>query len=139
MRRILRGSGRGRGTGMTNCRGRGTGSTGRKQFELALDPETAQAYHDETLPEEGFKDAHFCSMCGPKFCSMNISRRWRSSRRRTREANITLRQLFVKALESHLEQRPQKTRKTPPLIRGKRTAPAVRLLTPEEVDEAMFG
>ncbi|MBL8293457.1 MAG: phosphomethylpyrimidine synthase ThiC [Bryobacterales bacterium] len=45
----------------------------KKQFELALDPETAQAYHDETLPQEGFKDAHFCSMCGPKFCSMNIS------------------------------------------------------------------
>lgn len=44
-----------------------------KQFELALDPETARAYHDETLPQEGFKDAHFCSMCGPKFCSMNIS------------------------------------------------------------------
>ncbi|MEO8657874.1 MAG: phosphomethylpyrimidine synthase ThiC [Bryobacteraceae bacterium] len=44
-----------------------------KQFELSLDPETARAYHDETLPEEGFKDAHFCSMCGPKFCSMNIS------------------------------------------------------------------
>jgi phosphomethylpyrimidine synthase len=44
-----------------------------KQFELALDPETARAYHDETLPAEGFKDAHFCSMCGPKFCSMNIS------------------------------------------------------------------
>src|SRR6516162_8526757 len=45
----------------------------KKQFELSLDPETAQAYHDETLPEEGFKDAAFCSMCGPKFCSMNIS------------------------------------------------------------------
>src|SRR5450759_4666351 len=45
----------------------------RRQFELSLDPETARAYHDETLPEEGFKDAHFCSMCGPKFCSMNIS------------------------------------------------------------------
>src|ERR1700691_1285002 len=44
-----------------------------RQFELALDPETAQAYHDETLPEEGFKDAAFCSMCGPKFCSMNHS------------------------------------------------------------------
>lgn len=44
-----------------------------KQFELALDPETARAYHDETLPQEGFKEAHFCSMCGPKFCSMNIS------------------------------------------------------------------
>ncbi len=44
-----------------------------RQFELALDPETARAMHDETLPEEGFKDAHFCSMCGPKFCSMNMS------------------------------------------------------------------
>ncbi len=45
----------------------------RKQFDLSLDPETAEAMHDETLPEDGFKDAHFCSMCGPKFCSMNIS------------------------------------------------------------------
>src|SRR5579871_6261888 len=45
----------------------------RKQFELSLDPETAEAMHDETLPEEGFKDAAFCSMCGPKFCSMNHS------------------------------------------------------------------
>ena len=45
----------------------------KKQFELSLDPETARAYHDETLPEEGFKDAAFCSMCGPKFCSMNHS------------------------------------------------------------------
>jgi phosphomethylpyrimidine synthase len=45
----------------------------KRQFELSLDPETARAMHDETLPEEGFKDAHFCSMCGPKFCSMNIS------------------------------------------------------------------
>src|SRR3984957_8856877 len=45
----------------------------KEQFALSLDPETAQAMHDETLPEEGFKDAHFCSMCGPKFCSMNIS------------------------------------------------------------------
>jgi phosphomethylpyrimidine synthase len=44
-----------------------------KQFELSLDPETARSMHDETLPEDGFKDAHFCSMCGPKFCSMNIS------------------------------------------------------------------
>ena len=44
-----------------------------KQFELSLDPETGRAMHDETLPEEGFKDAAFCSMCGPKFCSMNHS------------------------------------------------------------------
>src|SRR5688572_17398276 len=43
-----------------------------RQFELSLDPEGARAMHDETLPQEGFKEAHFCSMCGPKFCSMNI-------------------------------------------------------------------
>jgi len=44
-----------------------------RQFALSLDPETARAYHDETLPDKGFKSAAFCSMCGPKFCSMNIS------------------------------------------------------------------
>jgi phosphomethylpyrimidine synthase len=43
------------------------------QFNLALDPETAQAFHDETLPKEGHKLAHFCSMCGPQFCSMKIT------------------------------------------------------------------
>ena len=43
------------------------------QFNLALDPVTARAFHDETLPAEGAKVAHFCSMCGPKFCSMKIS------------------------------------------------------------------
>jgi phosphomethylpyrimidine synthase len=43
------------------------------QFNLALDPETAREYHDETLPAEPAKTAHFCSMCGPKFCSMKIS------------------------------------------------------------------
>jgi phosphomethylpyrimidine synthase len=45
----------------------------RDQFNLSLDPETALAYHDETLPAEGAKVAHFCSMCGPKFCSMKIT------------------------------------------------------------------
>ena len=45
----------------------------RDQFNLALDPVTAAAYHDETLPAEGAKVAHFCSMCGPKFCSMEIT------------------------------------------------------------------
>jgi len=44
-----------------------------EQFRLALDPETARAFHDETLPQDGFKSAHFCSMCGPKYCSMGIS------------------------------------------------------------------
>ncbi|WP_321323290.1 phosphomethylpyrimidine synthase ThiC [uncultured Parasphingorhabdus sp.] len=45
----------------------------RDQFNLSLDPETAMQYHDQTLPAEGAKTAHFCSMCGPKFCSMKIS------------------------------------------------------------------
>ena len=43
------------------------------QFNLGLDPETARSYHDETLPKDSGKTAHFCSMCGPKFCSMKIS------------------------------------------------------------------
>jgi len=45
----------------------------RDQFNLSLDPETAESYHDQTLPAEGAKTAHFCSMCGPKFCSMKIT------------------------------------------------------------------
>jgi phosphomethylpyrimidine synthase len=45
----------------------------KKQFALSLDPETAQSMHDETLPQEAFKTAQFCSMCGPKFCSMKIN------------------------------------------------------------------
>lgn len=45
----------------------------RDQFNLSLDPDTAEQYHDQTLPAEGAKSAHFCSMCGPKFCSMKIS------------------------------------------------------------------
>ena len=45
----------------------------RDQFNLSLDPETAEQFHDQTLPAEGAKIAHFCSMCGPKFCSMKIS------------------------------------------------------------------
>ena len=45
----------------------------RDQFHLSLDPETAEEYHDQTLPAEGAKLAHFCSMCGPSFCSMKIT------------------------------------------------------------------
>jgi phosphomethylpyrimidine synthase len=44
-----------------------------EQFRLALDPDRAREYHDETLPQDTFKDAHFCSMCGPKYCSMKIT------------------------------------------------------------------
>ncbi|MBI4339001.1 MAG: phosphomethylpyrimidine synthase ThiC, partial [Chloroflexi bacterium] len=52
------------------------------QFNLALDPETARAYHDETLPAMGAKLAHFCSMCGPKFCAMKITQDVREYARR---------------------------------------------------------
>ena len=45
----------------------------RDRFNLSLDPDTAEEYHDQTLPAEGAKTAHFCSMCGPKFCSMKIT------------------------------------------------------------------
>ena len=47
------------------------------QFNLSLDPDTARSYHDETLPREAHKLAHFCSMCGPKFCSMEITQQVR--------------------------------------------------------------
>jgi phosphomethylpyrimidine synthase len=51
------------------------------QFNLGIDPETAREYHDETLPKEAMKTAHFCSMCGPKFCSMKISQDIRDAAR----------------------------------------------------------
>jgi len=50
----------------------------RDQFNLSLDPDTALKFHDQTLPAEGAKAAHFCSMCGPKFCSMNITQELRT-------------------------------------------------------------
>lgn len=57
----------------------------RRQFDLSLDPDTAQRMHDETLPEEYFKSAEFCSMCGPKFCSMQISQTVEEYNRKRRE------------------------------------------------------
>ncbi|MDA0902348.1 MAG: phosphomethylpyrimidine synthase ThiC [Proteobacteria bacterium] len=57
------------------------------QFNLALDPETAKSYHDETLPADGAKTAHFCSMCGPKFCSMKISQEVRDYAESEKEQN----------------------------------------------------
>lgn len=59
----------------------------RDQFNLSLDPERAMAFHDETLPAEGAKVAHFCSMCGPKFCSMKISQEVREFAQTQRELN----------------------------------------------------
>ncbi|WP_421091202.1 phosphomethylpyrimidine synthase ThiC [Pseudochrobactrum sp. MP213Fo] len=53
------------------------------QFNLSLDPETARSFHDETLPKEAHKTAHFCSMCGPKFCSMRISHDIRAEAQKT--------------------------------------------------------
>lgn len=55
------------------------------QFNLSLDPDTARKYHDETLPAEGAKIAHFCSMCGPKFCSMKITQEIRESAKKGME------------------------------------------------------
>ena len=60
----------------------------RDQFALALDPETAQLYHDETLPADGAKVAHFCSMCGPKFCSMKISQEVRDAAKGRNDSNF---------------------------------------------------
>jgi phosphomethylpyrimidine synthase len=51
------------------------------QFNLSLDPETACQFHDQTMPKEAHKLAHFCSMCGPKFCSMRISHELRAEAR----------------------------------------------------------
>jgi phosphomethylpyrimidine synthase len=61
----------------------------RDQFALALDSETAQAFHDETLPADGAKVAHFCSMCGPKFCSMKISQEVRDAARGSNDGMST--------------------------------------------------
>ncbi|MEW5963783.1 MAG: phosphomethylpyrimidine synthase ThiC [Pseudomonadota bacterium] len=60
------------------------------QFNLGLDPDTARAFHDETLPKEAMKVAHFCSMCGPKFCSMKITQDVRDYAARLNEAGVEL-------------------------------------------------
>ncbi|CAN5208243.1 phosphomethylpyrimidine synthase ThiC [soil metagenome] len=59
------------------------------QFNLGIDPETARQYHDETLPKDAFKTAHFCSMCGPKFCSMKLSHEIRETARGQNDVAIT--------------------------------------------------
>jgi phosphomethylpyrimidine synthase len=62
------------------------------QFNLALDPDTARSYHDETLPKEAHKVAHFCSMCGPKFCSMKITQDVRDYAATLNEAGVEIAQ-----------------------------------------------
>jgi len=62
----------------------------RDQFNLSLDPDTARSYHDETLPKEAHKVAHFCSMCGPKFCSMKITQDVRDYAAKLNEAGVEL-------------------------------------------------
>ena len=62
------------------------------QFNLSLDPDTALSYHDETLPKEAHKVAHFCSMCGPKFCSMKITQDVRDYAAKLNEAQVELAQ-----------------------------------------------
>ncbi|GAM70360.1 hydroxymethylpyrimidine phosphate synthase thiC [Vibrio sp. JCM 19236] len=60
------------------------------QYNLGLDPDTARAYHDESLPQESAKVAHFCSMCGPKFCSMKITQEVREFAAKNENQTIEL-------------------------------------------------
>jgi phosphomethylpyrimidine synthase len=66
------------------------------QFNLGLDPDTARAYHDETLPKDAHKVAHFCSMCGPKFCSMEITQQVRDYAARLNERADGMAQMSAK-------------------------------------------
>ena len=66
------------------------------QFNLGIDPETAREYHDESLPKEAFKTAHFCSMCGPKFCSMKISQDIRDAARKQNEVATGMEEMAKK-------------------------------------------
>ena len=66
------------------------------QFNLGLDPDTARAYHDETLPKDAHKTAHFCSMCGPKFCSMKITQDVRDYAARKEEAERGMAEMSAK-------------------------------------------
>lgn len=77
----------------------------RDQFNLALDPERAIEYHDETLPAEGAKTAHFCSMCGPKFCSMKITQ---DIRKYADENKITLDEAIEEGMKEKSEEFVQK-------------------------------
>ncbi|MBX3431214.1 MAG: phosphomethylpyrimidine synthase ThiC [Hyphomonadaceae bacterium] len=69
------------------------------QFNLGLDPDTARAYHDETLPKDAHKTAHFCSMCGPKFCSMKITQDVRDYAAKKEEAERGMEEMSAKFKE----------------------------------------
>jgi phosphomethylpyrimidine synthase len=73
------------------------------QFEIGLDPDTARKYHDETMPREAHKVAHFCSMCGPKFCSMQITRDLREEAAAIAERDKGMAQKSVEFLEKGAE------------------------------------
>ncbi len=73
------------------------------QFNLSLDPETARAYHDETLPQESGKLAHFCSMCGPKFCSMKISQEVRDYAKALDEKELSADIVEIKMVDVQAE------------------------------------
>ncbi len=73
------------------------------QFNLSLDPDTAREFHDETLPAQGAKVAHFCSMCGPKFCSMKITQDVREYSQKKREAEQGMQEMSKKFKESGSE------------------------------------
>ncbi|MEG9296856.1 phosphomethylpyrimidine synthase ThiC [Mangrovibacillus sp. Mu-81] len=73
----------------------------RDQFNLSLDPERALEYHDETLPAEGAKTAHFCSMCGPKFCSMRISQ---DIRNYAKEKKLDTKEAIEKGMKEKAEE-----------------------------------
>ncbi len=75
------------------------------QFNLSLDPETAHAFHDETLPQQNMKSAHFCSMCGPKFCAMKITQ---DVREYAAKKGVEER----KALEAGMEEKSEEFRKS---------------------------
>ena len=82
------------------------------QFNLSLDPETARAFHDETLPQDGAKTAHFCSMCGPKFCSMEITQQIRDY---AEEKGLQT----VEAIDAGLEEKAKEFRETRlPVVSG---------------------
>ena len=78
------------------------------QFNLALDPETARSFHDETLPQESGKVAHFCSMCGPKFCSMKISQEVREYAKDTEQVAAD-QAIEIRMLDNPLEGMRQKS------------------------------